>query len=120
MTVLAGPPLMHSLPLWLKLLTAAVLLASITGAFFGPAARRDDRTPGTFAAVSTASLVAYVFGLVALFAHRDLWAAGFIWIAVEGMCVAVWVGRASEDGRDGGDTGRDGGDPESLDETLDI
>jgi hypothetical protein len=103
---------MTSLPLWVKVMLAAGLTLSIALAFFGhgptrPASRR------LVMAVTGAGLVGYLVGLHAALSGRHAFGAALIAVAVEAMCLAVWLAKARSDGGDGGTRRRD--DPEPAD-----
>ena len=91
---------MTSLPVFVKVLLAVGLVASIGLAFFGrgpsrPASRR------LVLAVGGGGLVGYLVGLHAAISGRHAFAAALIAAAVETMCLAVWLAKARSDG-DGG------------------
>lgn len=98
-----------TLPLWVKLLLAGGLVASIGLAFFGrgptrPASRK------LVVAVAGGGMVGYLVGIHAAVTGRYAFAAALIAAAVETMCLAVWLAKARSDGDDGG--GLHGDDPE--------
>jgi hypothetical protein len=105
------------MPAWLKLVATAVLLASIAYAFFGP---RPPRRAGRrlVLAVGAGGLLAYGTGLHAAVTGSTAAAAVLIAVAVESMCLAVWLARSPRD--DGGEPRRPadpdpGEPPEGLD-----
>jgi hypothetical protein len=100
-----------SLPLLVKLILAVGLIVSIGLAFFGrgpsrPASRR------LVVAVAGGGMVGYLVGLHAAISGRHAFAAALIAVAVETMCLAVWLAKARSDG-DGGSRRPD--EPEPAD-----
>jgi len=103
--------LVASLPLLVKLILAVGLIVSIGLAFFGrgpsrPASRR------LVAAVAGGGMIGYLVGLHAAINGRHAFAAAVIAVAVETMCLAVWLAKARSDG-DGGSRRPD--EPEPAD-----
>jgi hypothetical protein len=98
-----------SLPLLVKVILATGLVVSIGLAFFGrgptqPASRR------LVVAVAGGGMVGYVVGLHAAITGQHAFAAALIAVAVETMCLAVWLAKARSDG-DGGTHRPDEPDP---------
>src|SRR4051794_12972915 len=92
--------LVTSLPLLVKLILAVGLIVSIGLAFFGrgpsrPASRR------LVVAVALGGLAGYLVGLHAAINGRHAFAAALIAVAVETMCLAVWLAKARSDGEGG-------------------
>jgi len=96
---------MIALSLMAKLVIAALLVGSIVQAFFG---RTPSRRPssGILTALLVAGLACYVGGLGALMAGSVAVCSLLVVLAVEVMCLGVWLGRAGADGGDGGDSPR--------------
>ncbi|HLM49422.1 MAG TPA: hypothetical protein VK279_02665 [Solirubrobacteraceae bacterium] len=105
------------MPGWIKLAATAILLVSIALAFFGPRpARRASRR--RVLAIGVAGLAGYIVGLHAAMAGRTVIAAVLIALAVEAMCLAVWLARAGRD--DGGEPRHeDAPDPDAPPDGLD-
>ena len=101
-----------TLPLWVKALLAVGLLASIALAFFGRGpSRRASRK--LVLAVALGGMVGYLVGIHAAVTGHAAFAAALIAVAVEAMCLAVWLAKARTDGGDGGMQRAD--DPEPAD-----
>jgi hypothetical protein len=101
-----------TLPLWVKVLLAVGLVVSIGLAFFGrgptrPASRR------LVVAVALGGMIGYLVGIHAAINGHYAFAAALIAVAVETMCLAVWLAKARSDGGDGGTRRPD--DPEPAD-----
>jgi hypothetical protein len=101
---------MTSLPLWVKVVLAAGLIVSIGLAFFGRGPTRPT-SRRLVLAVAGGGLVGYLVGLHAALSGRHAFAAALIAVAVETMCLAVWLAKARSDGGDGGTRRDDDPDP---------
>jgi predicted permease len=98
-----------SLPLVVKVILAAGLLVSITLAFFGRGPVRPA-SPRLVLAVALGGMIGYMVGLHAAVTGQHAFAAALIAVAVETMCLAVWLAKARSDG-DGGTRRADEPDP---------
>src|SRR3954451_2931050 len=101
-----------TLPLWVKLLLAAGLVASIGLAFFGRGPARPSSRK-LVVSVAAGGVVGYLVGIHAAVTGHYAFAAALIAVAVETMCLAVWLAKARSGGGDGAPHGKD--DPERAD-----
>lgn len=89
---------MSGLPLAVKLLLAAALVASIAGSFFGPRPRR--RRPVAPHALAAVALVLYAAAGLAVWAAESLTVGALlVMVAVEVSCLAAWLARGRGDDR---------------------
>ena len=84
---------MSSVPLAVKLLLAAILIASIAGAFFGPPPQR--KRPGALRWLAGLGAVLYAAAGVSLWGAGSVLAGAlFVCAGVEVVCLAAWLARA--------------------------
>ena len=89
---------MSNVPLLAKLVVAAVLAASIAGAFFGPPPGRPR--PLAFRALAALGIALYAAAALAAWgAGSERGAALLVVAAVEAVCLAAWLARARGDDR---------------------
>lgn len=104
---------MESVPLWLRIASAALLVTAVGLAWFGPPPR-GARQPAAVQLFAAAALVLYAGAVATLILDRKGASAALVAAAILATCVAAWLGRASGDGQggDGGGGGRRGGRPD--------
>lgn len=101
---------MMVVPLWLRILLAGVLVASLAGAFWGRPPRRRPR-PVTWRRLATAAALCYGAGCGALLLDEAALSVALVGVGVEALSVAAWLGRSLDDDSDGEGGGGGGDDP---------
>src|SRR3954468_22648968 len=94
---------MSHVPLWLRCVFAAVLVATMALAFWGRPPRRRP-TPRVWRRLAGGGAVFYGAGCVALLANEAVMSAALVGVGVETLSVVAWLGRGlgGEDDDDGG------------------
>lgn len=101
-------------PLWLRIVFAGVLLASMLAAFWGRPPSRAPR-PRTWRRLAGAAAAFYGAGCGALLLDEAVVSAALVGAGVETLSVAAWLGRSLDDGEDDGGGGGGDDDPDDRD-----
>jgi hypothetical protein len=107
---------MSHVPMWLRCLFAAALVATMALAFWGRPPRRRP-APRTWRRLAGAGAAFYGAGCAALLADEAVISAALVGVGVETLSVVAWLGRGlgGEDEDDGGGGGGHPDDPDSSD-----
>jgi hypothetical protein len=110
---------MSHVPLWLRCVFAAVLVATMALAFWGRPPRRRP-APRTWRRLAGIGAAFYGAGCAALLADEPVISAALVGVGVETLSVVAWLGRGlgGEDEDDGGGGGG-GSDPDDRDKDGD-
>jgi hypothetical protein len=100
---------MTQLPLWLRCLFVAVLVATMALAFWGRPPRRRPR-PATWRSLAGLGVVFYGGGCAALLVDEAAISAALVGAGVETLSVVAWLGRGLSGEDDGGGGGGGGGE----------
>lgn len=106
---------MTDVPLWLRCLFAALLVATMALAFWGRPPRRRPQ-PKVWRRLAGVGAAFYGAGCGALLAGEAVISAGLVGVGVETLSVVAWLGRGlgGEDEDEGGGGGG-GSDPDDHD-----
>src|SRR4051812_48647119 len=101
---------MSHVPLWLRCVFAAVLVTTMTLAFWGRPPRRRP-APRVWRRLAAVGAAFYGVGCAALLADEAVISAALVGVGVETLSVVAWLGRGlgGEEDDDGGGGGGSGG-----------
>ncbi|MDX6670646.1 MAG: hypothetical protein QOI91_1009 [Solirubrobacteraceae bacterium] len=106
---------MSDLPLWLRCLFAALLVATMALAFWGRPPRQRPQ-PKVWRRLAGTGAAFYGAGCGALLAGEAVFSAALVGVGVEMLSVVAWLGRgAGGEDEDEGGGGGGGSDPDDHD-----